>query len=192
MISKPKSKFKRLIPAMIIILIIIFTYIFLFTEVGRRFAIYHNYVDLVVRIDSIQCNMEGIKVDYIYETDDVLETSFFDNYSNNIAYKRRNRVKFRKGTYGGNIFKFVIPKLYLKDFARDIEISFGHFNTNWWHINKYVIDVEITQISSESANVTLTQKISWVTDGLKKDSFEKTISKKITENDTSVSIYTGP
>jgi len=128
----------------------------------------------------------------ISENDNIIETSFFGNYSNNVASRRRNRVKFRRGTYGGNIFKFVIPKLYLKDFAKDIEISFGHFNTNWWHVNKYVINVEITQISIDSVNVTLTQKISWLTDGSKKDSFENTISKKITENDTSVSIYTGP
>jgi len=64
MISKPKSRFKRLIPAMIIIIIIIFTYIFLFPEVGHRFALYHNYVDLIVIMDNIQCNMKGIKVDY--------------------------------------------------------------------------------------------------------------------------------
>jgi len=66
-------------------------------------------------------------------------------------------AKFRKGTYGVNIFKFVIPKSYLKDFAKDIEISFGHFNTNSWHINNYVIDVEINQISSD--NATLIQKV---------------------------------
>ena len=190
MISKVKSILKK---SILVILVILFAYVYFFTEVGDRFASYHNYIDVVVKVDETQYNMKGIKVDYIYETNSVLESNFLnDYYANKETSRQGNKVKFKKGIYGGNIFKFVIPKIYLKDFGEDVDIVFGHFNTNWWHIIKYQVDVEIKNLSKDSANITLKQKVSYISDGSEERIFENTETKEVTLNDSMVSIFAGP
>lgn len=184
---------KKSILFIVVILVVLFAYVYFFTEVGDRFARYHNYIDAVIIVDETQYNMKGIKVDYIYENNSVLELNFFDDYNVGKEVSRiGNNVKFRKGIYGGNIFEFVIPKSYLKDFGEDIEIRFGHFNTNWWHIIKYQVDVEIKNLSKDSANITLKQKVSYISDGAEERIFENTESKEVTLSDSRVSIYAGP
>ncbi len=137
--------------------------------------------------------MKGIKINHIFESGSLLETSHFDDYYAKIINNRQgNNVKFKEGIYGGNIFEFEIPKEYLKDFNNDIKVRFGYFNTNWWHVNKYTINVDINQISKERVNVTLYQKDSHITDERKSIVLENTESKEITPSDSIISIYSGP
>jgi len=184
---------KKSILVIVAILVVLFAYLYFFTEVRYRFARYHNYIDAVIIVDQTQYNMKGIKVDYIYENNSVLESNFFDDYSIDKEVSRKgNNVKFKKGIYGENIFEFVIPKSCLKDFGKDIVIRFGHFNTNWWHIINYQVDVEINNLTKDNANITLKQKVSYISDGAEERIFENKESKEVTLNDSKVSIYTGP
>lgn len=194
-----KHRIKGLVIISIVLLLIISGYLFIyafsfdFEEISYRLAKYHNYIDIVVRLDGTQLNMKGIKVNYIHDNGDVLEKSVFDDYYEHEKTKRvSNRVKFKEGAYGVNIFEIIIPKEDLKDFDEDIKLSIGHFNTNWWHVNKYSVDVDINVLSKESVDVTISQKISDMKDPKEVVIFNDKITKQLTTTDASISTFVGP
>lgn len=190
MISKVCCKYKIIILVLIVLLPIL--YLYFFTEMGDRFALYHNYIDLEVKIDNKQLNMAGVKIDYICEPDKVIESNNFRGYRKIENGKVINSVRFKKGLYGINTFTFLIPRSYLNKFDGDIKVNFGQFNTNWWHRNKYLVDVEVKQISENKVNITVLQKLSLITDG-KRDLFiDKTVKRTVTPEDNSINISDGP
>lgn len=180
--------FRNLVLVVMVITIILIGYVFFFTEIGDRFARYHNYINIVVKIDGVQYNMVDTKIDYSSENKR-LDTRLFSDYKSN---NQINTAKFNLGMYGRNLFEVIIPKGYLDDFEEDIKISFGQFNTSGWHVAKYDIDVEIKQIDKERADISLSQSISYRTDGGKRIAFENTKTKEVSLTDNHISIYYSP
>jgi hypothetical protein len=170
------------------------TYFLCFTEIGDRFAIYHNYISMNLKIDGIQQDLKGTKIEYstFGETRIIIETGFFSSYSSDSRTSNgENRAKFKKGLYGDNDFRFVIKKAFLKGFRKDIQIIFGGYNTNWWHINKCYVDVVVNQISTDRAKIILSQRITHRTDGGRLVAWKHRVIKEVSLTNNSISIYDG-
>lgn len=185
-----KNSYRCKKPILMFVMIAIFLacisvilYVFFCTGISDRFAKFHNYVHVDFRIDGIQQNLKGIEVNYVCDAGSVVEKKSFDN---------RNNVRFKEGMYGGNEFEFIIPKEYFNKFKQDIKISFGRFNTNWWHVCKYSVNVKANLISEDSVNLILSQEVLYKSDGGEKRIINNDETKDITLIDNSISIYTGP
>ncbi|MDQ2086147.1 hypothetical protein RBH29_06845 [Herbivorax sp. ANBcel31] len=176
--KKPIITFCAITIFLLVIIIVVYT--FFFTEIGDRFAKYHNYITVDLEIDEKQQNMQDITVNYIYDTGNIVEKKHFNN---------DNSVRFKEGIYGENIFEFVIPKEYFNKFNENVKISFGKFNTNWWHVCKYSVSVKVYEISEDKANITLSQDVLYRSDGGEKRTFTNEATKNVTLSDNSISIY---
>lgn len=111
-------------------------------EIPSRLALYHNTGNITVVTDGRKLDLSGIDLDYVYETGEVIETAVLND----------GKFKFKKGLYGPNSFSFKIPD----DTIGMVEIEFGQFNTNWWHVCHY--NVEIEMISQDDGTVFVKMK----------------------------------
>ena len=68
-----------------------------------------------------------------------------------------------------------------------MQIEFGQFNTNWWHVCDY--DLQIDMISQNDGTVYIEMKRTLTIDGY--DDVHET-SKTITLDDSKISSFTGP
>lgn len=79
--------------------------------------VYHNNINLVVKIDGQQYNMNNRRIDYSDSFGKVIETNYIGNYGKTETSIIENFVKFKKGMYGKNEFEFTIPKTNLGNSA---------------------------------------------------------------------------
>ncbi|MBE7042134.1 MAG: hypothetical protein E7399_01380 [Ruminococcaceae bacterium] len=116
-----------IIAGMIIILIALlfygcgfFSYI---PELSSRLARYHNHGEISLFVDGEQVTLDQCPIT-MGKFDFPLETSKIKN----------NSFRFKTGTYGTNEFHFEVL---------GVNVDFGIFNTNWWHVLYYDIELHL-------------------------------------------------
>ncbi len=139
-------------------------------EIPSRFAKYHNTINVSVTDNEKTLDIENTKVSYKSDNNVLIDTQEILN----------GEVKFKKGMYGLNTFNFKIPNVSIGEF----EVGFGQFNTNWWHVCMYDLNVDVATIDAESVEVTLKVNISV---GDNEQTYEKT--KVLTKEDSFIFIF---
>lgn len=123
---------KFMIASISILLIVILGHFFKDTipEIPSRLANYHNTGRITVTVDGTKMDLEGTELLLLSDAGEVVDKAkIYDN-----------EFKIRKGIYGPNLFRFSVPN---NDIG-EILVEFGQFNTNWWHVFEYGVEVEIT------------------------------------------------
>ena len=95
-----------------------------------RMAKYHTKGSIIATLDGEQMDLTGLEISHRGEINRVDETAVVD----------RGCFAFREGHYGPNHFTVYLPHSKLGE----IEVNFGLFNTNWWHVNEYHIWIDMT------------------------------------------------
>ena len=118
-------------------------------ELPQRLAPYHNNGKITVKVDGEQINLEGIEINQ--------GLFYMSTQNEKVATIKSNEFKFKEGSYGENMFRFIIP---IKEFG-NVTVEFGHFNTNWWHQVHY--DIELNLITNADGTLTadISQKVSY-------------------------------
>ncbi len=170
------------ISAIIIALLIVFAAITIlgnpdfFEELPQRLAPYHNSGDITVTLDGEQITLDGISIN---------EWSVYtQSETEKLATVKNNKFKFQEGSYGENIFCFVVPV----DVYGDVAVTFGHFNTNWWHEVHYDIQLNLVTNADGSLNADISQTVSY--GGV--EHFSHSNTEILDETNNLISIYVGP
>lgn len=115
-------------------------------EISSRLAKYHNTGEINVTIDGEKIPIDGTQIDFICDGDFVETTT-----------SEEGSFKIKDGSYGENTFEFKIRET---EFA-PITVKFGHFNTSWWHVVNYKIDIDLLSDENGSYIVKTNGKISY-------------------------------
>ncbi len=150
---------------------------------------YHNQGEILLTIDGQKTDVNDIAISFYSDS------YFFMPDNPNAKYEssliKKNKFKFKKGSYGGNVFVFSLPNDHYNILPNsDIILEFGHFNTNNWHVLKYNIEVNIEKIE-DGAIVTMKQKNYFVTDNNKNSTEGYIISTTINDEQNIVACYYG-
>ena len=123
---------KFMIASISILLVVILGYLFRdsISEIPSRLANYHHTGRITVTVDGTKMDLEGTELLLLSNTGEVVDKAIISD----------SEFKIRKGIYGQNLFRFFVPN----DDVGEILVEFGHFNTNWWHVFEYDVEVEIT------------------------------------------------
>lgn len=94
-----------------------------------------------------------------------------------IAVWHDQKFQYRKGEYGENLYRMVIPAGRLEGYSNDIVIDFGCFNPNDWQVLHYHISVKLTFVK---ANQILADSVLMITcgDQTMKDKTKTILSKE--------------
>lgn len=113
----------------------------LMEELPQRLALYHNTGDVTVTVNGEQIDLNGISIE---------EGAFYELSSQieKVATIDNNTFKFKKGSYGTNMFRF---SAFVNEYG-NVTVEFGHFNTNWWHEVHY--DIELNLITNADGSLT--------------------------------------
>ncbi len=168
-----KKKIFYVIIFLLFIILVGYNYRQYIPEIPSRFAKYHNTGKITVVEDGERMNLNGLELNYKSETGEIIETLVLDN----------GEFKFQEGIYGPNYFSFKIPN----ENIGEVEIEFGQFNTNWWHVCDY--DLQIDMISQNDGTFYVEMKRTLTIEGY--DDVHET-SKTITLDDNKISSFTGP
>lgn len=93
-------------------------------ELPSRFAKYHHTGTVSLSVDGEKIDLKDVELYYVSAKSTKLVNGEF---------------RFKKGAYGDNQFYFTVPHETLGD----ITVEFMHFNTNWWHVCEYKVDVSV-------------------------------------------------
>lgn len=104
-----------------------------FDELPYRMAKYHNTGHISVVLDGEALDLTGEELHFINLPKKHLETVILEDGS----------FAFETGEYGKNCFSLKLPNETLGE----VIIRFGVFNTNWWHVNEYDVEVELTTMA---------------------------------------------
>ena len=163
---------KHLLIAGILLLLVLagFTYVFwdAIPEIPSRLSLYHNAGTINVTLDGVKLDLKETELSYKSETGETIDKVKLNN----------GKFKFEKGLYGFNIFTFSIPNVNVNPLV----VEFGQFNTNWWHICKYTVDVQISTNSDKTLTVKMNTEIT-----VNDDKFIFEDTKIITTNDNIIS-----
>ena len=107
-----------------------------FYEIPYRMAKYHNTGHITVVSDGKTLDLTGEELHFINLPKEHLETVTLEDGS----------FAFKTGEYGKNCFSLRLPHETLGE----VIIRFGVFNTNWWHVNEYEVEVELTTMADGS------------------------------------------
>lgn len=171
---------KKIIGSFVIVAVLIVVAVFLaidnelMAEIPSRLARYHNTGEISVTIDNEKIELDDCEITYNSEAPgEPLETEHI----------KKGKFKFKKGMYGGNIFSFNIPGY------EQLTVKFGDFNTNWWHVNDYDVDVNIVL----NDDFTLSATVKQIVYTEKRLLFEREETYNLRADEEAVlSVYQGP
>ena len=163
---------KILYPIIILLFVVFMGYNFkdYIPEIPSRFAKYHNIGKITATLDGKALDLSKTALNFKSEPIKVDEVLLTDN----------GEFRFEEGIYGPNLFSL---KLHNETLG-ELQIEFGQFNTNWWHICDY--DVQISMASQPDGEIyaELTQTLC-----INKDKRTLRKSKTLTLNDNKISIF---
>ena len=162
---------KKIILFFGIIIILLFG-VFLFQnqhhidEFEYRTSKYHTFGKILVMVDGEKTDINGVLIEISDDSGQIIENTIINN----------NKFHIKKGVYGINEYKLVLP---LK--IGNVVVEIEHFNTNWWHMNDMIINVNASTNPSNTAYI-FGSINTRVKDGLLNFNFETPI-KDISYND---------
>ncbi len=118
-------------------------------ELPQRIARNHNAGTIAVKLDGEALNLDGTEISFLHESGNHIETTVLND----------GVFRFKKGIYGMNAFTFHLEG---QEGLPAIEIEFGHFNTNWWHVLTYSIDVKLETKGQQEWNSHIRQEIHYL------------------------------
>ncbi len=114
-------------------------------EIPSRLAKYHNTGNVTITVDGEKVNLNGVELLYKNDLGENIETVKLND----------SGFKFKDGQYGVNTFSLKVPC----DILNEIAVEFGQFNTNWWHVCRYDVNVEITTNEDKTATAKMNTSI---------------------------------
>ncbi|MBU5450054.1 hypothetical protein [Acetivibrio sp. MSJd-27] len=118
-------------------------------ELPQRIARYHNAGTIAVKLDEEALNLDGTGISFLHESGDRIEETVLND----------GVFRFKRGVYGMNAFTFHLGE---QEGLPDIEIEFGHFNTNWWHVMTYSVDVSLETAGQQEWKSRIRQEIHYL------------------------------
>ncbi len=118
-------------------------------ELPERIAPYHNTGTIAIALDGEALSLNGTEISFLHESGNHVETTVLND----------GVFRFKKGIYGMNAFTFHLGG---QEGLPAIEIEFGHFNTNWWHVLTYSIDVKLETMGQQEWNSHIRQEIHYL------------------------------
>ena len=92
-------------------------------ELRYRLAGYHNYGEISLFLNGSQVTLDQCPI----------TMGMFD-FPSETSKIKNNSFRFKTGTYGRNEFHFEVL---------GVNVDFGIFNTNWWHVLYYDIELHL-------------------------------------------------
>ena len=118
-----KKKITSGIIISVAVLMIAYCLLWIFgSEAGIDVFLTHNRGEISLFVNGEQIDINRTEIEWNTDT----------------AKIRNGKFKFSEGSYGDNLFEYKIPGYEY------VTVKFGIFNTNWWHINEYDIDISVT------------------------------------------------
>ncbi len=104
-------------------------------EIPSRLAKYHNTGEISVVMNGESIDIDKLELQFKSDSGETVETAKISD----------SKFKFKNGIYGFNTFSLTIPS----DTVNEIVVEFGQFNTNWWHVCDYDVDVVFFENNKE-------------------------------------------
>lgn len=114
-------------------IIIINTHWYIVDELQFRISKYHTLGNILVTVDEREINISDVPLQ-LFCDGNIVESTSIDN----------NAFSIRKGEYGLNEYRFILPLSNENLNINNIVIKIEHFNTNWWHVNDIFIYINIS------------------------------------------------
>ncbi len=128
---------KKKVIVLILVLVIISSYFFIINssltknlEFAQRINYCHNSGKVMISIDGNSIDLSDVSIEKNKK-----ETTKFNTSGN---------FSFYKGVYGLDTYKFTIKKEISK-LDKDLVLSFKKLNDNWWNVNFYKINLNISK-----------------------------------------------
>jgi len=120
-------------------------------ELLSRFSDYHNAGEIFVTLNGERIELDNIELNFECDCSE----------SPIITKINDNRFKIEEGVYGPNYFSFDIPTELFPRLA----VRFGQFNTNWWHVADYKIEIDLTENTNSTITAVIKQELSLLNGG---------------------------